>query len=157
MYVEHSGWNKQHGAFRYHIFMDETRTDYEIHYQSGRVDKQSSPFQEQFADWNHDDDWYSQFGAWFEHRDEDGNFKGGEFWTPEQLVRELLNTMEGSAPSYGDRIVAVPGIEIPPPEKRPALQDQIFSSERRREAQEIERNRKMNALGIRPSNEPWAR
>ena len=157
MYVEYSGWTSERGSFHCKIFVDENKLDYELHYKSGKTAKQSSPFQHVTADWNHDGDVYTQFGAWFDHIGENGKFQGGEFWTPVEMVGALADAMDRSSRNYGDHVIAIPGIEIPPPDRRSTLDDQIIRSERRSEAQEIERNRKMNALGIRPPNEPWAR
>lgn len=150
MYVNHSGWNAEYGSFSYDVFVDEKREDYEIHYKNGTVDKQAGPFQEVTADWNNDGDVYTQFGAWF--RDENGR---GSFWTPEQLVMALIETLDGYT-SYTN-VSHIPGITLPARDKRPALQDTIEQSERRAFHQEAERNRKMDMLGIRPPNEPWAK
>lgn len=150
MYVNHSGWNAEFGSFSYDIFVDEKREDYEIHYKNGTVDKQNGPFEAVTADWNNDGDVYTQFGAWF--RDENGR---GSFWTPEQMVQALVDSMEGS---YGcSNVSHIPGITLPERDKRPSLSETIEQSERRAAAQESESNRKMDMLGIRPSGEPWAK
>ena len=147
MYVNHSGWNTEYGSFSYNIFVDEKREDYEIHYKNGTVDKQDGPFQEVTADWNNDDDVYTQFGAWF--REANGR---GSFWTPEQLVQALVDSMEGSS-----HVSHIPGITLPARDKRPSLEDTIAQSERRAAAQDADRNRKMDMLGIRPPNDPWVK
>ena len=157
MKVNHSGWTEQSGAFDYDVFIDENKTDYELHYKNGMIARQSSPFQEETRDWNHDDDVYTQFGAWFSCYDPDGSFSGGSFWTPEDLVRAAVDCSDPAKIRYGNQVIAVPGIEVPRPDQRPKLDTRIAQNERRAMAQDIERNRKMNALGIRPPNEPWAR
>lgn len=157
MQVTHSGWNAQYGAFHYEVFVDENKTDYELHYKNGMIARQSSPFQEETRDWNHDDDVYTLFGAWFTCYEPDGSFAGGDFWTPEDLVRAAIDCLNPEEIRYGNQVIAVPGIEVPRPDQRPNLEARLKQNERRALAQDIERNRKMNALGIRPSNEPWAR
>ena len=157
MYVTHSGWNEKYGAFHYDVYIDENKTDYELHYKNGMIAKQSTPFHEETRDWNCDQDVYPLFGAWFRCYEKDGSPAGGNFWTPEDLVRAALDCQDPENIRYGNRVIAVPGIELPPPHKRPNLADRIRRNERQIEAQTIERNRKMNTLGIRPPNEPWAR
>lgn len=157
MQVEYSGWNQQYGSFSCEIFIDENRTDYEIHYKNGTIAKQTSPFRIECRDWNHDGDVYEQFGAWFAFRNENGSFSGADFWTPESMVRVVVDAQRASRPLYGNEVVAIPGIEIPLPKDRPKLKDKIRQTEARSLAQDIARNRKMNALGIRPPNEPWAK
>jgi len=157
MLVEYSGWTKDNGNFFCEIELDETKLDYEIHYENGEIARQTSPFQLVTRDWNHDGDVYSKLGAWFEHLNSDGSFKHGFFWGPEDMVRGLIDSKDPSSTYYGDRIKAIPGIEIPPPARRPSLEDHLQSSERRRMMQDAERTRKMNALGIRHPGDPWAK
>jgi len=157
MFVEYSGWSKDLGPFHCKIFVDENKTDYEIHFSNGAIAKQNTPFSEYTEDWNHDDDTYTLFGAWFNRLDKDGKFDGGEFWTPVDMVSSVADTVNPDFRPYGVHVVRIPGITVPPPEKRTSLEDQILASERRLEAQEVERNRKMDALGIRHLNEPWVR
>jgi hypothetical protein len=157
MDVLYSGWSEKRGSFSCNVFVDEQKTDYEIHFKSGLIAYQSSPFQNETHDWNHDDDVYTQFGAWFEFRNEDGHFQGSQFWTPVDMVSELAEALNPDSRVYGDSVVAIPGIKIPPLEKRPTLEDQILRSERLAMAQDVERNQKMKSLGIRHPDEPWAR
>ena len=158
MRVEHKGWTQEHGSFRYFIEIDENKTDYELHLKNGCIAKQDGPFHEATHDWNCDGDVYTQFGAVFQYYDKNGKTDGRCFWTPENLVRALIDAKE-KPDSYlsGNDIVAIPGIEVPSRDKRPNLQDTLRASERRRMMQDIERNRKMAALGIRHPGEPWAR
>lgn len=153
MHVNYSGWNETHGSFFCKIYINEHKEDYELHYSDGSISQQRSPFHVETADWNHDGDSYSQYGAWFSER------KGGyaEFWTPEQMVSELVDAMDPDRRRYGKHVVSIPGVTISLPDRRPTLDDQIRKSENRAMHQDIERNRKMKALGIRPSGEPWAR
>lgn len=130
MLVNHSGWNEKAGAFSYDIFVDENKTDYEIHYEDGTIAHQSSPFQAVTADWNCDGDRYAQFGAWF---DCDGR---GEFLTPESMVWQLLFKND-----YGPKVVSIPGIDIPEASKRPSLEKIISSGEQKASLREAERNR----------------
>lgn len=153
MFVNHSGWNSERGSFSYDIFVDERREDYALHFSDGKTKHQRSPFSEVTADWNHDGDVYTQFGAWFSERP-NGN---GEFWTPEDMVAELIDALDPDRRRSGAHIVSIPGIEVPTPDKRPSLTDKIRQSENRAMHQDIEKNRKMNALGIRGPGEPWAR
>lgn len=153
MYVNHSGWNIETGPFNYNIYVDENKTDHEIHFQDGTIAKQVTPFESRTEDWNHDGDVYEQFGAWFQRPGENRS----TFWTPEELVMSIIETMEENRSPYGPKVAFVKGIDVPAKDKRPTLEDKILQSERRLEAQEIERNRRMEALGIRPPNEPWAR
>lgn len=152
MYVNHSGWNIEHGSFSYNIYINEEKEDYEIHFVDGTVARQCSPFQEVTADWNCDGDRYTQFGAWFT---EDGH--NSEFWTPQDMVVCLIDAMNGDRSRGNATVKVIPGIELPPKEKRPKLDDRLRQTEQRRMHQDIELNRKMNTLGIRPHNEPWAR
>lgn len=157
MYVEYSGWTEKDGFFRYDIFVNEKKMDYELHYASGKVAKQNSPFTEETGDWNHDGDYYTLFGAWFRHEDEHGNFLGGEFWSVEQMVRAVIDAKDPDNRFYGDHIVDIPGIEIPSSKNTQTLDDHLRHTEQRAAAQEAERNRKMDMLGIRPPNESWPR
>lgn len=153
MNVNYSGWTEQHGYFSCNIFVDETRQDYELVFGDGSVSKQQSPFEEVTADWNNDGDVYTQFGAWFSRPEG----SGANFWTPEDMVHAVADAQTRERKPYGNEVVAVKGIEVPLPGKRPALADVIRQSEQRAANQEAERNRRMDALGIRPSDEPWAR
>lgn len=159
MNVEYSGWSAEHGHFFCNIFINEKKTDYEIIFGDGHKARQSSPFKDERADWNNDGDVYTQYGAWFDHVDENGRFKGGEFWTPEQMVRAVADAQEKER-FFAHEVVRIPGIVIPFPEKRPSLEqhlEHLAREERRKDAQSIERNRKMHALGIRQPGDPWAR
>lgn len=158
MRIEHSGWSQEHGPFRYFIEIDENKTDYELRFKNGSIAKQDGPFHHATHDWNCDGDVYTQFGAIFQYFDKNGEPDGRCFWTPEDMVSALVDAQEKpeSRLSGGD-VISIPGIEIPERSKRPNLEDTIIRSERRSEAQEIERNRKMAALGIRHPDEPWAK
>ena len=153
MYVNHSGWSQKYGSFNYNIYVDENKTDYELVYGDGSIAKQQSPFEYVTADWNHDGDVYTQFGAWF------GKPGGSssEFITPENMVSAILHARELTWTPYGNELIDVRGIEVPPPDKRPSLDDTLRKTELRALHQDIDCNRKMNALGIRPPGEPWAR
>ena len=157
MLVTHSGWNEQYGAFSYDIYINEHKTDYELHYKNGTIAVQRTPFQEETRDWNHDGDVYTQFGAWFCFPEPNGHYSGSTFWTPEDLVRAAIDCLDPKNIQYGNQVISVPGIDLPHPRNRPKLDDRIRRDEQRSAAQDAERNRKMNALGIRPPNEPWAR
>ena len=152
MYVNYSGWNETHGSFYCNIFVDETRQDYAIEYGDGTIAKQMSPFRHVTADWNHDGDVYTQFGAWFK-----GLYGGNTFWTPEDLVRAAADALDKARHVYDNQVTAVHGIEIPLPEKRKSFDETVRDCESRAANREADRNRRMNALGIRPTNEPWAR
>ncbi len=153
MYVNHSGWSEDIGSFSYDIYMDENKTDYEIRYADGSVDRQVTPFEAVTNDWNNDGDVYTMFGAYFEH-----NTTGWrEFMTPESMVMLLLNSRFDPRSVTGPLVTEIPGIEIPDRDKRPTLEQTIQEGERRALHRDAERNRKMDALGIRPPNEPWAR
>ena len=151
MYVNYSGWNKKDGQFSYDVFIDENKQDYAIVYHDGFVSRQTSPFSPVTADWNHDGDVYTKFGAWFSSRFGTGN----NFFTPEEIVLELVENRSKER-FYGHDIKEVVGITLPEPSK-PRLSDAILNSELRAMNQEAERNRKMKALGIRRPGEPWAR
>lgn len=153
MYVNHSGWSEDIGSYSYDIYMDENKSDYEIHYEDGGVDRQVTPFEAITNDWNNDGDVYTMFGAYFEH-DSTG---WRQFMTPENMVMLLLDSRFNPHRVYGPRATEIPSIEIPDRDKRPKLEQTIQDSERRALKKEADRNRKMDALGIRPPNEPWAR
>lgn len=157
MNVTYAGWNIEHGCFHCDIFVDETKTDYEIHYANGNIAKQTSPFDTVTTDWNNDGDVYSMFGAWFGEVENDGKIHRSTFWSVEDLVQAAADALDPNASCMGQKIIAIPGIEIPPLEKRPSLEEKIRQSELRAMHQDAERNRKMDMLGIRPSNEPWAK
>lgn len=152
MYVNYSGWHKDRGSFSCNIFINEQKTDYEIHYSNGKILRQSTPFDHFTGDWNHDNDVYTQYGAWFQ---DEGGY--GQFWTPEDMVRAVADTVDPDFRPYGNHVVEIPGVTVPLPDRRPTLDDQIRLSEIRAFYQEAEKNRKMKALGIRPPGEPWAR
>ena len=145
MKVNYSGWKKDFGSFDVDVFLDETKTNYEIQFKNGEVWKQRDGFESVTADWNNDGDIYSRFGAWFEVFNKAGQSLGREFFTAVEMVRVVV---DGKA--------VVKGLTVPELKKK-TLEDRIIQSERRSEAQEIERNRKMAALGIRHPGEPWAR
>lgn len=153
MYVNHSGWSEDIGSFSYDIYMDENKTDYEIHYADGSVDRQVTPFEAVTNDLNNDGDVYTMFGAYFEH-DSTGS---RQFMTPESMAMLLIDSRFDPYRVNGPLATEIPGIEIPDRDKRPKLEQTIQDSERRALNKEAERNRKMDALGIRPPNEPWAR
>lgn len=153
MYVNHSGWSADIGSFSCDIYIDENKKDYEIRYKDGSVDRQITPFEAVTNDWNNDGDVYTMFGAYFEH-DSTG---WRQFMTPENMVMLLLDSRFDPHRVNGPLVTEIPGIEIPDRDKRPKLEQTIQDSERRALNKEAERNRKMDALGIRPPNEPWAR
>lgn len=158
MRVEHSGWTKEYGSFRYFVNVDETKTDYEIHYASGKFLKQDTAFGNFTYDWNYDGDVYTQFGAFFSSYEKDGSFsRSGTFMTPEDMVFALLEGMDEDKRQREDVVVSIPGIVLPARSERPSLREQVARSERQQLAQDIERNRKMNMFGIRGPGEPWAR
>ena len=153
MYVTYSGWTQEHGSFYCNIFIDENRQDYALEYGDGTIAKQTSPFQYVTADWNNDGDIYEQFGAWFESP----GYGGNSFWTPEQMVRAAADGLEEGRRFYNNEVKAVHGVEIPLLHQRSTLDNLLQESEIRAANRDAERNRRMNALGIRPSGEPWAR
>ena len=158
MFVNHSGWSEKSGSFNYNIPFNEKRTDYEVCYESGQTLRQCSPFQYVTADWNCDGDVYTEFGANFVRYEPEGVARAGtEFWTPTELVAELIDGLYGDDFPRRDRIISISGVDVPPTHKRPSLRDQVAQIERQQMAQDIERNKKMNALGIREPGEPWAR
>lgn len=156
MLVNHSGWSKEHGSFSYNVFVNDNKTDYEIHFRNGCIARQAEPFRSVEADWNCDGDVYSQYGAYFNCFDRDGNPDGGSFWTPVEMVEALIRSLEGED-NGGYTVVEIPGLVVPTKEKRPSLEEQVARTERQQMHQDIERNRKMASLGIRPPGEPWAR
>ena len=95
MIIEHSGWSQERGWFNDKYFVDEAKTDYEIHWKNGTVCKQQMPFQWVTADWNCDGDVYELFGASFE-----GKYAGLDWYTMQGLVDLVI---EGE--------ITVPGIE----------------------------------------------
>lgn len=153
MHVNFSGWNEKHGAFSCDVYINERKEDYELHYSDGSIKRQCTPFEDISTDWNHDGDVYSQFGAWFTDPKDGRN----EFWSVTEMVSALVDAMDPDSRHYGRYVVDIPGINIPLPQDRPRLDDRIRQSENRAMHQEAERNRKMDALGIRPPGEPWAR
>ena len=87
MIVEHGGWSQERGFFNDRYFVDETKTDYEIHWKSGVICRQTTPFELVTADWNNDNDVYSEFGANFE-----GKWGYGRAWyTPQNLLGLILD------------------------------------------------------------------
>ena len=155
MKVEYSGWSEERGSFHYDFIVDETKLDYEVHFGNGRIAKQNGPFEYHTADWNCDDDIYTQFGAWFQFVDVDGKFNGGEFFTPEDLVSFAISA--AGIERSGPKVLCVKGLEWPEKQSRCSLDERILRSDQRAANIEADRNRRMDALGIRPSNEPWAR
>ena len=151
MYVSYSGWTEKHGSFFSNIFIDEKRQDYALVYGNGFVAKQTTPFQSVTADWNNDGDVYTQFGAWFQ-----SPFGGNTFYTPEEMVQAAADSLAKER-FYSNEVKEVRGVTIPLPEHRPRLEDRIRQTENRVMQQETERNRKMDALGVRRPGEPWAR
>lgn len=134
------------------------KTDYEILFFSGKVYKQNTEFKSYTYDWNNDGDVYEQFGAFFECYNKDGAYDSrGIFLTPQDMVFMLVEGMDEYKRQREDVVVSISGINIPSPDKRPSIRDQILQSEHRSMAQEAERNRKMAALGIRHPGEPWAK
>lgn len=108
MIVEYSGWSEEKGSFHYNVFLNEASIEYEIEYEDGFIAEQTSIFKNFTLDWNHDGDEYTLFGAWFKSR-----HGGEEFFTPEDLVRSLIDGVEGVEDGYNYRVVAVKGIELP--------------------------------------------
>lgn len=86
MILEHSGWSEERGYFCDKYEIDTNRTDYEIHWNDGKVCKQVSPFQIVEADWNCDGDVYEEFGANFESR-----YAGREWWTLYHLLSLVVD------------------------------------------------------------------
>ncbi len=153
MYVNHSGWSVDRGSFSYNVFIDESKLDYAVEYGNGFISKQMSPFQHVTGDWNHDGDVYEQYGAWFQ-----SEYGGNSFFTPEDLVRIAADdALEPDRRIGGNEARRVHGVVHPMTQDREPLDRKIADSERRAANQEADRNRRMNELGIRPSNEPRAR
>jgi len=153
MYIDYSGWNKDRGSFHEKIFIDENKHDYVIQYNDGTVLQQSSGFDFQTADWNNDGDIYTQYGAWFNEIMPDGKPGHGEFWTPEDMVRAVIDAVDPDRPKYGNQVKSISGIVLPPIEKHRSLEEQIQLSDQRALNRDIERNRKMNRFG----NDRWVR
>ena len=87
MQLIHEGWSQERGWFQDKYNIDTTRTDHEIHWKSGQVCKQTTPFEIVAADWNCDDDVYEEFGANFE-----GKWGYGRSWyTPHNLLDLVLD------------------------------------------------------------------
>lgn len=149
MNVRYDGWSEKYGSFHYNIPFDETRTDFEVRFKSGQILRQCSAFQRVTADWNCDGDVYSEFGANFERYDLDGSLRSGrEFWTPNDLVAELIDGLYGDEWPTRDRVVSISGLTVYPPQVMPDLREQIARSELQRMSIDVEKNKKMNALGI---------
>ena len=158
MKVNFSGWSEKYGSYKYNIPFDESRTDFEVRFESGQILRQCGAFEWVTADWNCDGDVYDQFGANFVRYDKDGTARSGrEFWTPDDLVAELIDGLYGDDWPKRDRVISISGITVQPPKVLSPLSVQIACSEKRQMTQEIERNRKMNTLGVRESGEPWAK
>lgn len=153
MLVNHSGWSEDIGSYSYNVYIDENRTDYEIHYADSSTDRQITPFEAVTNDWNNDGDVYTMFGAYFEH-DSTG---WRQFMTPASMVMLLLDSRFDPHRVSGLLVTDIPGIEIPDRDKRPKLEQTIQDSERRALNKEAECNRKMDALGSCPPNKPWVR
>lgn len=85
MILEHSGWSHLRGFFCDKYEINTSRTDHEIHWNSGAICKQLTPFESVERDWNLDGDVYSEFGAMFEGR------WGREWWTPQNLLSVMLD------------------------------------------------------------------
>lgn len=158
MKIEVSGWSERFGTYRFVIPFDETRTDYVVRFESGRSLEQCGSFQHVTADWNCDGDVYTEFGANFIARDPDGSVRAGrEFLTPDDLVADLIDGLYGDDFPPRDRMVSISGITVPSPDKRSSLDEQVARTMRQEMGRDADRNRRMNALGIRPPGEPWAR
>lgn len=158
MKIAYSGWSEKYGSYKYNIPFDESRKDFEICFQSGQVLRQCSEFQHVTADWNCDGDVYTQFGANFKRFNSDGSARSGrEFWTPGDLVAELIDGLYGDDWPKRDRVVSISGITVHPPQALSSLEEQIVRSERQQLAKDVEKNRKMNALGVCGPGEPWAK
>lgn len=158
MWIEHSGWNVDRGAFSYKVFVDENKLDYEMRFADGSISKQAGPFESITRDWNNDGDVYTQFGAWFDRIEKDGSRNGRDFWTPEEMISMLIEGMDPDSMEYPcNKIVFISGIELPAKDKRPSLDERFKQTEKRAMHQEIEKNKKMKMVGARPAGEPWAR
>lgn len=153
MYVDYSGWSEEKGFFAHKIFIDEKRQDYEIEYGNGTVAYQKTPFHEVTGDWNNDGDVYTLFGAFFEIPGENR----GIFFSPEDMVSAMVEALDRTRKPYGNEVVKVKDVEIPRAAHKVSLDEQIRQHEQRAANQEADRNRKMDAFGIRRPDEPWAR
>ena len=131
MQVDYSGWSKDRGFFHDKIFVDENKLDYIIQYNDGTTLKQTSGFEFQTEDWNHDGDIYTQYGAWFNEIKSDGKLGHGEFWTPEAMVRAVIDAAEPDRPKYGNQVKSISGIVLPVKEKHRSLDEQIQLSNQR--------------------------
>lgn len=158
MNIRYDGWSEKYGSFHCNIAFDETRTDFEVHFKSGQVLRQCGSFELVTADWNCDGDVYTEFGANFVRYDSDGTMHSGrEFWTPNDLVAELIDGLYGAEWPSRDRVISISGLNISPPKLRPSLKEQMAFSEKRQMAQDIERNKKCNTLGIHRQGEFWVK
>ena len=146
MYVDYSGWSKDRGFFHDKIFFDENKRDYMIQFNDGTVLKQTSSFEFQTADWNHDGDIYTQYGAWFNEITPDGKAGYGEFWTPEVMVRAVIDAVDPDRPKYGNQVKSISGITLPTKNNHQSLDEQIQRSEQRALNKEMETNHKKNHL-----------
>lgn len=158
MKVNFSGWSEKYGSYQYNIPFDESRTDFEVRFESGQVLRQCGSFEHVTADWNCDGDIYTVFGANFVRYNQDGSARSGrEFWTPDDLVAELIDGLYGDDWPKRDRVVSISGITVHPPKARVSLEEQMARSEQQQLVQDIDRNKTMNSLGVRDPGEPWAR
>ena len=87
MQLTHEGWSQERGFFCDKYNIDTTRTDHEIHWKNGTVCKQVTPFQVVCADWNNDNEWYEEFGAYFESK----WGAGLDWYTPQNLLGLMLD------------------------------------------------------------------
>lgn len=158
MKIDYSGWSENHGSYRFVIPFDERKTDHEVRFESGTCLRQCGPFQHVAADWNNDGDVYTEFGAYFVRYDNDGTACAGrEWWTPDDLVAELIDGLYGDDFPPRDRVVSISNIVVPSIDNRPSLDEVVSRTIRQDMGRDADRNRRMNALGIRPPGEPWAR
>lgn len=157
MKVNHSGWREDIGPFEYDVEVDERKSDHVITYQSGRIARQMDKFDYHTYDWNCDGDVYTQFGAFFGIFRADGSSAGRVFLTVEDIVFDLVKGVNGDTFGVDDPCVSVTGIHIEPLNKRVSLDEQIKTTERQQMFRDIEKNKRMASLGIRPNNEPWAK
>lgn len=109
MLVNKSGWSESQGFYNFNIYVDETKTDYEIQYKDGSVSKQASPFQYVTADWNNDGDIYTMYGAWFTSN----KFACNNFWTAEELVGCFIESAQNDGYRDPYKIADIPGIVLP--------------------------------------------
>ena len=131
MYVDYSGWTKERGFFHDKLFVDENKHNYVIQYNDGTAMQQTSSFQFQTADWNNDGDIYTQYGAWFNEIKSDGKLGRGEFWTPEDMVRAVIDADDPDRPKYGNQVKSISGIVLPAKEAHRSLDEQIQLSGQR--------------------------